>query len=49
MHDVIEGSMRNHGDGVVVMKEIGTFDCGRRVGRYSWYKDDGTIWQSLDL
>lgn len=30
-------------------KEVGNFECGRRVGRYTWHKDDGTVWQSLDL
>lgn len=30
-------------------KEVGTFERGRKVGRYTWFKEDGTVWQSLDL
>jgi MORN repeat variant len=30
-------------------KEVGAYDSGRKVGRYTWYKEDGTVWQSLDL
>jgi antitoxin component YwqK of YwqJK toxin-antitoxin module len=29
-------------------KESGSYDTGRRIGLYRWYKDDGTLWQEHD-
>jgi antitoxin component YwqK of YwqJK toxin-antitoxin module len=30
-------------------KEMGAFDHGLRIDRFTWYKEDGEVWQSLDL
>jgi len=32
-----------------LLKEEGTFRRGKRVGRYTWYKVDGSLWRSCDL
>jgi antitoxin component YwqK of YwqJK toxin-antitoxin module len=29
-------------------KESGSFDKGRRIGLYRWFKEDGSLWQEHD-
>ncbi|AWH40580.1 hypothetical protein C1927_06615 [Stenotrophomonas sp. ZAC14D1_NAIMI4_1] len=32
-----------------LLKEEGTFRAGERVGRYTWYKVDGSLWRFSDF
>jgi len=32
-----------------LLKEEGTFQYGKRIGRYTWYKVDGSVWRSSDI
>lgn len=31
-----------------LLKEEGTFKGGKRIGKYTWYKLDGSIWSVVD-
>lgn len=32
-----------------LLKEEGMFQAGKRIGRYTWYKVDGSVWRSSDI